>query len=245
MPLPVGPAVLDGASLFPVCELAAGAALLVGSCRTLLVPRWIGGMGERTVRRTLARLRYPAVHDLVLPDRRGVTQVDHVARGPFGFVVIETKALSGAVSGALADATWQQRVGRRRFPVRNPVRQNFRHVKAVQALVEGLGVPVHGLVVAAGDASFADALTPAVVPVAALGRALGELGRRGPQPVRIEEAWGRLLEARQASKELRAAHRAGIEGRRGPAQRLARAVALGAAPAGAAMMLMGALDLWF
>lgn len=48
MPLPVGPADLDGASLFPVCELAAGAVLLVGSCRTLLVPCWIGGMGERT-----------------------------------------------------------------------------------------------------------------------------------------------------------------------------------------------------
>lgn len=245
MPLPVGPAVLDGASLFPICELAAGAVLLVGSCRTLLVPGRIGGVGERTVRRTLARLSYPAVHDLVLPDRRGVTQVDHVARGPFGLVVIETKTLSGAVSGALTDATWQQRVGRRRFSVRNPVRQNFRHVRAVQALVEGLGVPVHGLVVAAGAASFADALTPAVVPVAALGRALGGLGQRGPRPARIEEAWGRILEARQASKGLRAAHRAEIEGRRGPVGRVVRAATLGAAPAGAAMMLMGALDLWF
>lgn len=245
MPLPVGPAVLDGASLFPVCELAAGAVLLVGSCRTLLVPRWIGGMGERRVRKTLARLRYPAVHDLVLPDRRGVTQVDHVVRGPFGFVVIETKALSGAVSGALADATWQQHVGRRRFSMRNPVRQNFRHVRAVRALVEGMGVPVYGLVVAVGTASFADALTPAVIPVAALDRALGELGQKDPHPARIEEAWGRLLEAHQASEGLRAAHRAEIESRRGPMQRLVRAVTLGAAPAGAAMVLMGALDFWF
>ena len=56
-----------------------------------------GRKGEATVAEVLARVELPALHDVVLRDSRGLTQVDHLVRLPGGIVVLETKAIGGVV----------------------------------------------------------------------------------------------------------------------------------------------------
>ncbi len=131
--------------------LAVGiGSALVANCLTLLFrPALIGRGGERAVRLALARLGLPALHDVVLADALGHTQIDHLVRTTQGIVVIETKTFSGWITGTLYSAEWTQHLagGRIRHRFQNPVRQNHRHCKAVEAAITGLTVPVHGRIV--------------------------------------------------------------------------------------------------
>ena len=58
----------------------------------------IGRKGEAGVGAALARLRLLALHDVVLADDRGVTQIDHLVRAGDGIVVIETKTYAGVIT---------------------------------------------------------------------------------------------------------------------------------------------------
>ncbi len=88
--------------------LASGVGfVLVTNCLALLFrPAVIGQGGERAVRQALVRFRLPALHDVVLADTFGHTQVDHLVRTAQGIVVIETKTFAGWISGTLYGAQW-------------------------------------------------------------------------------------------------------------------------------------------
>jgi hypothetical protein len=132
----------------------------------------LGRKGAQGVARRIAELGMPAVHDVVLTDDRGRTQTDRLVRTPFGIVVLETKRLSGVVTGTVSAALWRHEVGggptvvqsrgRRWRPKRsiqteavvtwfqNPLRQNYRHVMAVRHVIGDSDVPVRGHVVSGG-----------------------------------------------------------------------------------------------
>jgi len=115
-----------------------------------------GRKGEAALAEVLSRAGLPALHDVVLRDGRGLTQVDHLVRLPGGIVVLETKAVGGVVTGGVRDRHWVQhlRDGAVQTVFLNPLLQNHRHVQAVRGLA-GAGVPVAGLVVSAGRGGFA------------------------------------------------------------------------------------------
>ena len=166
-----------------------------------------GRKGEAAVVEVLARAGLPALHDVVVRDDWGLTQVDHLVRLPDGIAVLETKAFGGSVTGHVWDRRWVQdfRGGRVRTAFQNPVLQNHRHVRAVQRMA-GAGVPVHGLVVSAGAARFCGELERAVVRLDGLPARL-----RDGRPVacdarRLDAAWRLLTVAAGHSAELRAAH---------------------------------------
>ena len=175
-----------------------------------------GRRGEDAVIVVVARLGYPALHDVILPDDLGLTQVDHLVRLPHGIAVLETKALSGWVSGSVEWRQWTQHLqgGRVRATFQNPFRQNFRHTEAV-ARVAGAGVPVLGLVVATGSATFCPELKGAVVQLADLAARLAGMPAVCCDQVRLDAAWSRLqAAAADISPELREAHREHVRGRR-------------------------------
>ncbi len=136
------------------------------------------------------RLRYPALHDVILPDDLGLTQVDHLVRLPHGIAVLETKALSGWVSGSADWRQWTQHLqgGRVRATFQNPLRQNFRHTEAVGRMA-GAGVPVLGLVVATGSATFCPELKDSVVQLANLAARLAGMSAGCCDQVRLDAAW--------------------------------------------------------
>ena len=135
-----------------ITSLAFALAALLLSSRILgWRARTSGRKGERAVARKLRRLRrdgYVILNDLLLPSKEGSTQIDHVAVGPGGIFVIETKNHRGRVSGTRDDREWKERFPGRRVKFYNPLLQNYKHVKAIEEiLTDGPKGCVHQIVV--------------------------------------------------------------------------------------------------
>lgn len=132
----------------------------------LRLPSVRGAMGEARVNRSLRAALgddYQLFHDLMLPVRDSTTQVDHVIVSPFGVFVVETKNMSGWIFGSADQAQWTQVIFRRKSKFQNPIRQNFKHVKAVQTLL-GIGAhKVHGIVAFVGNATPKSGIPAGVV----------------------------------------------------------------------------------
>ncbi|MDJ0390187.1 nuclease-related domain-containing protein [Roseomonas sp. E05] len=174
-----------------------------------------GEKGEASVREALEALRVPALHDVILRDGRGLTQIDHVVRAPDAVLVLETKRYAGIVSGAIDGRAWVQRFDEsaERFTLPNPLRQNYQHRRAVEELIADRAVLVRTHVVAAGSAVFEGELADTIVPVTALASLLG-----GTPPVSqrwLDAAWCKLQMAAERSLQLREAHRQQVERRPG------------------------------
>lgn len=117
-----------------------------------------GKLGEFLVARSFKKHLdpdvYTVLHDVTLPVRDGTTQIDHIVISVFGIFVIETKNMSGWIFGSPKDRQWTQTFRRKKFRFQNPLRQNFKHVKAV---AEVTGLPeqkLHSLVIFTGSAKF-------------------------------------------------------------------------------------------
>lgn len=113
----------------------------------------IGKSGEKFVSRKLSRLdprRYTTLNDLMLPSNgnTATTQIDHVVVSNFGIFCIETKSYRGWIFGNAQQEYWTQVIYRYREKFYNPLRQNYAHVKAVEALLGSAfaRVPVRGFV---------------------------------------------------------------------------------------------------
>jgi len=124
---------------------------------------WLKGqVGELKIR-LLIWLRldsdaYKVLHNLTLPTPDGTTQVDHVLVSRFGIFVIETKNMSGWIFGDARRRKWTQTFHRNKYTFQNPIQQNFKHVKAVQAVVEIPEHAIHSVVVFTGSSEFRTAL---------------------------------------------------------------------------------------
>ena len=105
-----------------------------------------GFMGETkvsvTARLALPPSTYTRFHNVTLPVPDGTTQIDHVFVSRFGVFVVETKNMGGWIFGNERGRQWTQVFrGGRKHRFQNPLRQNYRHVKAVEAVVSDLHLP--------------------------------------------------------------------------------------------------------
>jgi len=130
-------------------------------------PTFKGALGEIRVQHSLRALlndnEYRLFHDLTLPARDGTTQIDHVIVSRFGVFVIETKNMKGWIFGSPDHAVWTQVVYRRKSKFQNPIRQNYKHVKAVQELLHVKANMVHGVVAFVGSGTPKSAMPLGVV----------------------------------------------------------------------------------
>jgi restriction system protein len=152
-----GPLIVErGSAVETPALILAVLALLVGAW--ILRSPWLkGAVGElkvRTILRPLLNARdYQLFSDLILPTRNGTTQVDHVVVSRFGVFVIETKNMSGWIFGTENQPTWTQVVYRRKSQFQNPIRQNYKHVRAVQEVLGIDGNRLHSIVAFVGSAT--------------------------------------------------------------------------------------------
>ncbi len=227
-----------------LCILAAtvGVFLVVTCLKVLFRSHLIGRGGERAVRRSLTRLGLAALHDVVLADRLGHTQIDHLVRTSRGIAVLETKTFAGWIKGTTHGGQWTQYLagGRVRHAFQNPLRQNYRHCKAVEAAIGATAVPVAGFVVSAGRARFCPELATAVVPVMDLGRiATAEFHADAVTADELEMAWARLVACAAETPRLRCLHLAEVLAKRTPERVLEVRMAWGLLPVGVAAVLTG------
>jgi hypothetical protein len=176
-----------------------------------------GQKGEMAVGRALALLGVPALHDVILADSRGLTQIDHLVLGPDAIIVLETKTYSGFITGSLHSQEWTQHLagGATRTNFQNPFRQNHRHCLATLEIVGDPNVVVRGYVVSAGKAKLADALVGVVVQINNLSDIL--IPNNGPLADQnaLLLAWERLVVAARADEARRAEHLEGVRAKRG------------------------------
>ncbi|MDB6048713.1 MAG: hypothetical protein JWR17_1459 [Pseudomonas sp.] len=129
--------------------------LLIG----LLKSRWAKGhIGELLVRLfahwQLDKQAYRRLHNVTLSTLDGTTQIDHVFLSPYGIFVLETKNMSGWIFGSEKQAQWTQKLYKRTFKFQNPLRQNYKHLKAME---DTLGVNpqhLHSVVTFVGGSTF-------------------------------------------------------------------------------------------
>ena len=119
---------------------------------------WRGFVGEKITTlgmwMFLDRNTYQRFHNLIVPTDRGTTQVDHVLVSRFGISVIETKNMAGWIFGTEADAEWTQVHFRQKRRFQNPLRQNYRHTKALAGFLRVEHSLFHSIAFFIGDCRF-------------------------------------------------------------------------------------------
>lgn len=106
---------------------------------------------------------YHLLNHVTLRVSDSTTQVDHILVSRFGVFVIETKDYKGWIFANPKQASWTQVLFNSKFRFQNPIHQNFRHVRAVQDLLDFLPPEaVRSIVVFTGDAEFKTDVPPGV-----------------------------------------------------------------------------------
>ena len=121
-------------------------------------PWFKGVLGEALVK-LAAKLRLPEdtyhrIHNVTLPTPDGTTQIDHIFVSRFGIFVVETKNMKGWIFGGENQPQWTQKIFKKSFKFQNPLRQNYKHVKALEAVLEVPPESIHSVVVFAGESTF-------------------------------------------------------------------------------------------
>ncbi|MGN4679678.1 nuclease-related domain-containing protein [Bacillus cereus group sp. MYBK223-2] len=104
------------------------------------VPKWKGKAGEKLVKRILGKLdpkSYFVLHNVTVYTEYGdTTQIDHIVIAETGVFVVETKNYEGWIYGSEKAARWTQGIFRKKHSFQNPFRQNYKHIKAIEWVME-------------------------------------------------------------------------------------------------------------
>jgi len=140
---------------------------LLSAILSLFVAPFKGKTGELRVRYSslsgLPQETYHKFHDVLLKTLDGTTQIDHLLISRFGIFVIETKNWSGWIYGNDNDLQWTQVIYGKKYKQVNPIRQNYKHVRAVAATLKVPMDCIHPVVVFVGRCSFKTKMPSCVV----------------------------------------------------------------------------------
>lgn len=98
-------------------------------------PQIKGYIGEKVVSSILSRLpekQYKLLNDVMLHTNYGTTQIDHIVVSVYGIFVIETKNYKGWITGSEYSENWTKNMYGKKYLFRNPLKQNYSHVKALE-----------------------------------------------------------------------------------------------------------------
>lgn len=115
--------------------------------------------GEAAVRQALTQnftgTSYHLLNNITLPFDGGTTQIDHVLVSKSGIFVVESKHYSGWIFANASSPIWTQVTFKHKYKFQNPLRQNYKHIKAIQQVLDFVPAEhIHSLVAFTGDAKF-------------------------------------------------------------------------------------------
>ncbi len=177
--------------------IAAGIGYAIGRYMAYRAVYSLQNRGESLVSRTiLQRFSGPDYHlmnSVTVQLEDGTTQIDHILISRFGVFVIETKDYNGWIFADAVRSTWTQVMFKRKFKFQNPIHQNFRHVRAVQALLDFLPPKaVTSAVVFTGKAEFKTPITKGVFTLESLCAFIGTQHTEILSSNRLQFCVGRL-----------------------------------------------------
>lgn len=126
---------------------------------TLLKTPWAKGhIGELLVKLFaylhLDKNTYRRLHNVTLDTLDGTTQIDHVFLSRYGVFVVETKNMKGWIFGSEQQAQWTQQIYQRAFKFQNPLRQNYKHLKALENTLRLDAEHLHSVITFVGRSKF-------------------------------------------------------------------------------------------
>ena len=125
---------------------------------------WVGEMqGTLAAKIRLDSEIYKSINNVTIPTANGTTQIDHAIVSKYGIFVVETKNIKGWIYGDEKQAQWTQVLFGKKYRFQNPVRQNYRHTKA---LAEFLGIEhskIHSMVMFWSECEFKTPMPPNVL----------------------------------------------------------------------------------
>lgn len=121
-------------------------------------PFFKGFIGEAAVRISanllLDKNQYKAIHNVTLPTPDGTTQIDHIFVSRFGVFAVETKNYKGWIYGGERQETWTQKIYKQSYKFQNPLRQNYKHTKALESCLGISPDAIHSVIAFMGECSF-------------------------------------------------------------------------------------------
>lgn len=96
----------------------------------------LGEIGEESVASILKTLPkdYVVFNDVYLEIKGYSTQIDHVVISRYGVFIIETKNYTGWIFGNDTSEYWTQTIYENKYQLRNPLKQNYAHLKTLQSI---------------------------------------------------------------------------------------------------------------
>ena len=179
----------------------------------IFLPEIKGWFGEKAVSAILATLPeedYRTINNVMLKTETGTSQVDHVVVSTYGIFVIETKNYKGWITGTEKSNQWTKNMYGKKYPFRNPLKQNYGHVKALESM---LGLPFEifiPIVVFSVNAELKVKTTSPVVYTSQLARTIRKYTDVKIQREGIGEIAAKISGANIDSKENRKKHVQGI-----------------------------------
>tara|TARA_R110000772_G_scaffold89029_7_gene184764 strand:- start:313 stop:1101 length:789 start_codon:yes stop_codon:yes gene_type:complete len=85
----------------------------------------------------LDKNEYHLIKNVTLPTDDGTTQVDHIIVSKYGIFVVETKNMKGWIFGSANQKQWTQKIFKHSSKFQNPLHQNYKHVRTLEALLQG------------------------------------------------------------------------------------------------------------
>lgn len=122
-------------------------------------PYFKGKLGE-TVINTLNTIRldkneYEQIKDITLKLKdETTTQIDHIIVSIYGIFVIETKNYKGWIYGDEKQKQWTQVNYKQKNKFQNPLHQNYKHIKALEEILQIEIEKIKSIVVFIGNSKF-------------------------------------------------------------------------------------------
>jgi len=125
---------------------------------------WVGeAQGSLAAKIRLDSQIYRSIKNVTIPTANGTTQIDHVIVSKYGIFVVETKNIKGWIYGDEKQPQWTQVLYGKKYRFQNPLRQNYRHTKA---LSEFLGIghsKIHSVIMFWSECEFKTPMPPNVL----------------------------------------------------------------------------------
>jgi len=120
---------------------------------------WFKGFTGEVMVNMAARLfldknDYHLIKNVTIPTENGTTQIDHIIVSRFGVFVVETKNMKGWIFGSERQKTWTQQIYKSKHKFQNPLHQNYKHTKTLEAALSLESEKVFSVVVFVGDSTF-------------------------------------------------------------------------------------------
>lgn len=125
----------------------------------VLKSNWFKGIFGEFVVNLSAKLmlnnnEYHLIKNVTLPTETGTTQIDHIIVSRFGVFVVETKNMQGWIFGSSNQKTWTQQIYKHKNKFQNPLRQNYKHIKTLEALLGLNKNKFYSVIVFIGGSTF-------------------------------------------------------------------------------------------